>query len=87
MCVVLAGNRNLAGHHTITGDLPAEWYDQTAFPNLYYLKLKGTAIQPNLTSTNLKWTSKLSALSVVELADRQYRFGLSSACCAVISTA
>jgi hypothetical protein len=50
-----AACRNLAGHHTITGDLPAEWYDQAAFPKLYYLKLKGTGIQPNLTSTNLKW--------------------------------
>lgn len=54
-CLLLAGCRNLAGHHTITGDLPDEWYDQEAFPKLYYLKLKGTSIQPNLTTGSLKW--------------------------------
>lgn len=42
--------RSLAGHHTITGDLPPEWYNQTAFPKLHYLKLKGTQIKPNMTA-------------------------------------
>jgi len=47
---------NLAGHQTVTGDLPPEWYNQTAFPNLFYLKLKGTQIRPNMLG--LTWTGE-----------------------------
>lgn len=50
-----AHRSNLAGHHTITGDLPDEWYDQSKFPKLFYLKLKGTQIVPDLSPVRLTW--------------------------------
>lgn len=49
---------NLAGHNTITGDLPAEWYDQSKFPKLWYLKLKGTQIKPALMAASLTWSNE-----------------------------
>lgn len=59
-CWGVVGCRNLAGHDTITGDLPAEWYNQAYFPNLHYLKLKGTQIRPKLSPADLTWNSKSS---------------------------
>jgi hypothetical protein len=63
MCWGVVGCRNLAGHDTITGDLPAEWYNQVYFPNLQYLKLKGTQIRPKLSSADLTWQSKSNSMS------------------------
>lgn len=39
------------------------WYDQSKFPQLFYLKLKGTQIRPDLS--RLKWTSKCSVSLLV----------------------
>lgn len=55
---VFCACRNLAGHSTVTGDLPTEWYNQTAFPNLVYLKLKGTQIRPSFLAGKLKWNGE-----------------------------
>eukprot|EP00879_Flechtneria_rotunda_P001495 GHRR01001651.1.p1 GENE.GHRR01001651.1~~GHRR01001651.1.p1 ORF type:complete len:2452 (+),score=566.03 GHRR01001651.1:3588-10943(+) len=64
---------NLAGHSTLHGDLPADWYNQSKFPKLYYLKLKGTNIRPNLgkltwnsnTCNNVQWSVYSNAATSV----------------------
>lgn len=38
------------------GDIPAAWYNQSAFPQLYYVKLKGTNIRPD--TRKLSWVNR-----------------------------
>ncbi|KAF8061903.1 EGF1 [Scenedesmus sp. PABB004] len=67
---------NLAGHTDLYGDLPAAWYNQTAFPKLSYLKLKGTNIKPdmsrltwnNASCSAINWSSYSGAGSVSDWA-------------------